>query len=315
MAARADSPIILNQAEPLQEFVETLIFSSQELSPALRQGARSIKALENTDDTERGDRAGRGGLVAACVQNKVKVTVGVLLVLLFGMHLAALDADPADPRSPGADDQHRDPMAGRQPPGGRAADHPGARGAAQERRGGLEDVLRVVRLEGGISLEFPVGTNMEEALLKVNTRLQQVPEYPIDADEPVVSTSSLADRPIAWFILGEIPPTNEVIRAFEAEHPDLADVSAPAIRTSHIGLKLRRLRLAAADHPEIEEILPEPIDVPKLRRFAEDMIEARFERVTGVSNSDVMGGREVEMQVIVDPERLAARFVDDCRCS
>ena len=61
---------------------------------------------------------------------------------------------------------------------------------------------------------------MSEALLKVNTRLQQVPEYPEDADEPVVTTSSLSDRPIAWFILGEIPPTDAAIRAFRAEHPD-----------------------------------------------------------------------------------------------
>ncbi len=45
----------------------------------------------------------------------------------------------------------------------------------------------------------------------------------------------------------------------------------------------------------------------KLRRFAEDEIEARFERVTGVSQSNVIGGLEEELQVVVDPEKLAAR--------
>jgi HAE1 family hydrophobic/amphiphilic exporter-1 len=47
--------------------------------------------------------------------------------------------------------------------------------------------------------------------------------------------------------------------------------------------------------------------VPKLRKFAEDHLEAAFERVEGVSNSNVFGGREPELQVIVDPHKLAAR--------
>ena len=37
---------------------------------------------------------------------------------------------------------------------------------------------------------FAVGTNMEEALLKVNSRLQQVTKYPENADQPVISTSN-----------------------------------------------------------------------------------------------------------------------------
>ncbi|TWT62397.1 efflux RND transporter permease subunit [Rubinisphaera italica] len=44
-----------------------------------------------------------------------------------------------------------------------------------------------------------------------------------------------------------------------------------------------------------------------MRRFAEDEIEARFERVSGVSQSNVIGGLEEELQVVVDPEKLASR--------
>ncbi len=68
-----------------------------------------------------------------------------------------------------------------------------------------------------------------------------------------------------------------------------------------------RLRLLAKEHPEFDELLPPDLDVTKLRRFAEDEIEARFERVPGVSQSNVIGGLEDELQVIVDPEKLAAR--------
>src|SRR5690606_194348 len=46
---------------------------------------------------------------------------------------------------------------------------------------------------GRITMEFLVGSNMEEILLKVNSRLQQVQEYPEDAKQPVISTSSSSD--------------------------------------------------------------------------------------------------------------------------
>ena len=81
---------------------------------------------------------------------------------------------------------------------------------------------------GRITMEFAVGTDMAEALLMVNTRLQQVPEYPEDADEPVVSTSNLSDRPIAWFILSQRAADDEEFAAFAGEHPELADVARAA---------------------------------------------------------------------------------------
>ncbi len=69
-----------------------------------------------------------------------------------------------------------------------------------------------------------------------------------------------------------------------------------------------RLRLLAEGHPAVRELLPPAdLNVPEFRRFAEDEIEARFERVPGVSQSNVLGGLEDELQVIVDPEKLAAR--------
>lgn len=49
------------------------------------------------------------------------------------------------------------------------------------------------------------------------------------------------------------------------------------------------------------------IDVNTLRDFAEDYIESRFERVPGVANSNIYGGAEREMQVIIDPHALASR--------
>lgn len=162
--------------------------------------------------------------------------------------------------------------------------------------------------QGVITLEFYVGTNMDQALLTVNSRLNQVREYPENADQPVITTANSANQPIAWFMLSVLPPSREKIEAFAAEHPELKRPLDHCASTANPGLKMLRLRKIAEAHPEVNALLPPPdVDVTKLRRFAEDEIEARFERVPGISQSNVIGGLEDELQVIVDPEKLAAR--------
>ncbi len=247
-------------------------------------------------------------LIEAIVRNPVKVTVGALLVSLFG--LVALTRMPMqltpevqtptitiETLWPGASPQEVEQEI------------------TMEQEEQLKSAEGVVKMtsesadsKGTITLEYQVGTNMEEALLKVNSRLQQVREYPQDADEPVITTSNSSDRPIAWFILSAQRPSDERFAEFEQQHPELATLLMPARSTNNVGLAMLRLRTLAVDHPEVRALLPpESLDVAKLRRFAEDEIEARFERVPGVSQSNVIGGLEDELQVIVDPELLAAR--------
>ena len=74
-----------------------------------------------------------------------------------------------------------------------------------------EDVLRSVpsllKLEstssygrGSINLEFAIGTDMNRALIEVMNRLNQVPRYPVDADEPVIRVGgNRFGKVIAWF--------------------------------------------------------------------------------------------------------------------
>ena len=160
---------------------------------------------------------------------------------------------------------------------------------------------------GQITLEFAVGTPTSDALLNVSTRLQQVREYPQNADEPVVATSNIADRFIAWFILTPQKPTNEKLDEAIAKHPELKLELERVKRAHNPGLAIFRMRELAEQHPEVRDLLPPDTDVTKLRRFCRDSIETRLERVDGVSNANVMGGREEELQVVVDPHLLAAR--------
>ncbi|MEX0643539.1 MAG: efflux RND transporter permease subunit, partial [Pirellulales bacterium] len=132
----------------------------------------------------------------------------------------------------------------------------------------------------------------------------------INADRPVISTTNLANRPVAWFILTPRPPSQEQIADFVRRHPHLADALRSVQQAHNTGLLLYRLRRAINDHPEapeLRELLPNDVEVPKLRKFAEDVIEAAFERVEGVALANVIGGRQEELQVIVDPHKLAAR--------
>lgn len=248
-------------------------------------------------------------LINAIVHNPVKVTVGVLMTVLFG--LVALTRMPmqltpevqrptitVETRWPGASPQEVE------------------REIVLEQEEQLKSVEGITKLssesadsKGTITLEFLVGTNMDEALLKVNSRLQQVPEYPEDADQPIISTANAADRPIAWFILSSRLPSDEKIVAFQQEHPEVKEQLEIIRNTPNPGLAMLRLRLLAEEYPAVRGgILPEKdIEVTKLRRFAEDEIESRFERVSGVSQSNVLGGLEDELQVVVDSEQLAAR--------
>jgi HAE1 family hydrophobic/amphiphilic exporter-1 len=246
-------------------------------------------------------------LVESFVKNPVAVAVGVLLLVLFGgiaivrmpVQLTPEVQIPTltiETRWPGASPQEVE------------------REIVGEQEEQLKSVEGVTKLTsesmdsmGRITLEFSVGTNMSQALLMVNTRLQQVREYPEDADEPVISTSNASDRPIAWFILSARMPDDDTIQAFEQSHPELRGPLETVRQASNPGLAMHRLREHAANHAKLRQLLPPDIDVTTLRLFAEDVIEARLERVPGVSNANVLGGREEELQVVVDPERLAAR--------
>src|SRR5437763_15008775 len=246
-------------------------------------------------------------LILGFVHNPVKVTVGVILVMLFGvlaMFRMPMQLTPEveiptltiETVWPGASPQEVEQEI------------------VQEQEEQLKSVEGVRKISsesmdsmGRVTLEFPVGTDMREAMLKVNTKLAQVPDYPEDAKEPVINTSNAADRPFAWFILSQKVPDKAEADKLAAQHPELKAPLDLAYSAKSEGLKMHRLRRLAEKDPRVNAWLPPVRDVSTLRKFTEDFIESALERVEGVSNSNVLGGREEELQVIIDPQRLAAR--------
>ena len=54
---------------------------------------------------------------------------------------------------------------------------------------------------GSIVLEFPVGTDITGAVVKVTNKLNEVRSYPENAERPVVSSSGQFENAIAWFAI------------------------------------------------------------------------------------------------------------------
>jgi len=252
-------------------------------------------------------------LIEASTRNPVKVAVGVLLVVLFG--LLGLMRMPVqlipevefptitiNSRWPGASPEEVE------------------REIIQQQEEQLKRVEGVTKMTsecgdsgGSVTLEFQVGTSLSEALIKVNSRLQQVREYPEDADEPVITTGATAeDQMIALYILRLRTPKPDEITAFLAvdENRDLREVFKPVQRARSPQLAYYRLANVVKEHPELGErvrsLLPPPMEIHTVGAFAEEVIETRFARVPGVGRANIFGGREEEMRVIVDPERLSA---------
>ena len=63
---------------------------------------------------------------------------------------------------------------------------------------------------GTVSLEFEIGTDLTQALVKVTNKLNEVPFYPDDADQPIISTTGRFDRSIAWFVINVIDPESDI---------------------------------------------------------------------------------------------------------
>ena len=243
-----------------------------------------------------------------CIENPVKVTVCVLLSLLFGIvSLMAtpvqLTPDVSEPEItvttlwPGASAQEVE------------------REITDEQEEQLKSVegLREFKSQSRdgsstITLRFPVGTPPADARARINDKLNLVAKYPVDAREPTISEGAANTEFVCWIILKPLPPTLQELRSFVEIHPELQDPLKQYLDGSR-PVDLGRLNGLMAKYPAIQELLRGRADPTRMKKFTEDFIEARFERVPGVAASNVIGGQEEEFRVVVDPAKLAAHHM------
>ena len=121
---------------------------------------------------------------------------------------------------------------------------------------GLREMTSTARSNRGqVSLEFELGTDIDDALVRTTNALQEVGDYPDAADAPVVETSDDTGPPLA---------------------------------------------VIAVRHQE-----GEPVEA--YRTWVEDEILPRLQRIPGVGDIRLLGGRDTIAQVDFAPEALAAR--------
>ncbi|MBC8875109.1 MAG: efflux RND transporter permease subunit [Planctomycetes bacterium] len=206
-------------------------------------------------------------LIKFAIQNPVKVIVGVLLVVLFG--LVSLTAIPIQ-LTP---DIERPVISVRTSWTGRSPEEVEKSIILEQEEKlktvqGLYKMTSTIQLgRGDISLEFDVGYDIGRALQDVSNKLDEVPEYPDDVDRPIVRASdSASDDAIAYGLL------------------------------------------------QSEDRL---YDIADFYDYADRHVKPALERIAGISELTIYGGREHQVQVRFDPEVLAQKgiTIDGLRAS
>ena len=109
---------------------------------------------------------------------------------------------------------------------------------------------------GSVTLRFSIGTEVDDALLRVSNKLNEVKKYPEGADRPVINATGSATSPVIWIVMRALEGNTRAVDTY--------------------------------------------------RTFFENEIRQHLERVEGVADLFVPGGRLEEMHVVVKPQVLAS---------
>ena len=238
------------------------------------------------------------------IANPVKVAVGVILIWMFG--LIALFGIPVQ-MTP----EVTRPIVSVRTEWQGAGPQEIEKDIISKQEEQLQDIEGMIDFRshcsdgrGEVEMEFQVGTDMSSTLLRVNNRLEQVEDYPQEADEPVIRTSSSDSASVAYLRLMARPPSRRQLRAFRDAHPEVAEqidelLTRDKIETVHVYALANR-------YPVFQDLIKNDPKVLNMLRFAEDVVAARVANVAGVSEAEIYGGSQLELRVVIDSARLAA---------
>ncbi|MEE9542463.1 MAG: efflux RND transporter permease subunit, partial [Thermodesulfobacteriota bacterium] len=55
--------------------------------------------------------------------------------------------------------------------------------------------------QGSVTLRFKIGTDIDNALLRVSNKINEVPSYPENVEKPIINATGAATSPVIWMIL------------------------------------------------------------------------------------------------------------------
>ncbi|WP_126379643.1 efflux RND transporter permease subunit [Desulfovibrio ferrophilus] len=73
---------------------------------------------------------------------------------------------------------------------------------------------------GELTLKFKIGTDSDDALLRVSNKLNEVPSYPATADKPVITATGSAASPVIWIVLKALPDNKRPIASYKTLFED-----------------------------------------------------------------------------------------------
>jgi HAE1 family hydrophobic/amphiphilic exporter-1 len=203
------------------------------------------------------------GIIRFAIHNPVKVAVGVLLLLLFGA--VSLYTIPVQ-LTPNVST----PIISIETQWTGTTPEEIEREIIEEQEDVLKGVNGLTKMtataeqgQSTIELEFQIGTDMTRALQDVSNKLNEVEEYPDDADEPAITLGEAdEENAIAWIML-------------DSEDPDY--------------------------------------NIQGFYDLADRRVKPLLERVDGVAEVQIYGGREQQVHVAIDPHELAQRGITFAR--
>ncbi|MBW2003926.1 MAG: efflux RND transporter permease subunit [Deltaproteobacteria bacterium] len=139
------------------------------------------------------------------INDPVKVIVGVLVILLFGFIGLYRLPYQLSPSLEVPQITIRTVWTGATP-------YEIEREIIEEQEEVFKGIPNLVEMEstssnnrGEITLKFKLGTNIDDVLLRVSNKLNEVRSYPQDVENPVISATGAATSPIVWMMLKTTP--------------------------------------------------------------------------------------------------------------
>jgi hydrophobic/amphiphilic exporter-1 (mainly G- bacteria), HAE1 family len=140
-----------------------------------------------------------------CINNPVPVLVGVILLVLFGgiglyQLPYQLSPDVTEPEISVTTTWQG------------ATPYDVEREIIDKQEEVLKGIPGLISLESesfsgyaSVTLKFAIGTDVDNALLRVSNKLNEVRSYPLNVDRPVISATGAATSPIIWMVLKTLP--------------------------------------------------------------------------------------------------------------
>lgn len=160
-------------------------------------------------------------IVQFSIRKPVTIIVGIILIFMFGM--ISLQKLPYQ-LSPSVEQ----PVITVNTTWRGATPYEIEREIIEEQEKVLKGIPGLVEMEsdsqngtGAVTLTFTLETNLDDALLRVSNKMNEVTSYPDGVDQPVISATGAATSPVIWIILkamaGNDRPVDTYLTFFENE--------------------------------------------------------------------------------------------------